>query len=80
MRKYPRIYFLLTSPCSQYIAARTAQEAVRIARLAKSFRLRNWVKIEVINDSKYLLPDNAETIKATEILSAEGFVVERCET
>ena len=55
--------------------ARTAQEAVRIARLAKTTGCGNWVKIEVINDSKYLLPDNAETIKATEILVAEGFVV-----
>ncbi len=55
--------------------ARNAQEAVRIARLAKASGCGHWVKIEVINDSKYLLPDNQETIKATEILSAEGFVV-----
>ena len=55
--------------------ARNAQEAVRIAHLAKASGCGNWVKIEVINDSKYLLPDNHETIKATEILSAEGFVV-----
>jgi thiazole synthase len=55
--------------------ARNAQEAVRIARLARASGCGNWVKIEVINDSKYLLPDNQETIKATEILSAEGFVV-----
>lgn len=55
--------------------ARNAEEAVRIARLAKEAGITNWVKIEVINDSKYLLPDNIETIKATEILAAEGFVV-----
>lgn len=55
--------------------ARNAQEAVRIARLAKASGCGNWVKIEVINDSKYLLPDNQATVKATEILSAEGFVV-----
>jgi thiazole synthase len=55
--------------------ARNAQEAVRIARLAKASGHGNWVKIEVINDSKYLLPDNHETIKATEILAAEGFIV-----
>ncbi len=55
--------------------ARNAQEAVRIARLAKASGCGNWVKIEVINDSKYLLPDNQETVKATEILAAEGFVV-----
>ena len=55
--------------------ARNAQEAIRIARLAKASGCGNWVKIEVINDSKYLLPDNGETIKATEVLAAEGFVV-----
>ncbi|MGN7760838.1 thiazole synthase [Paenibacillus sp. 22594] len=55
--------------------ARNAEEAVRIARLARAAGLGNWVKIEVINDQKYLLPDNLETIRATEILAAEGFVV-----
>ncbi|MCA9393612.1 MAG: thiazole synthase [Candidatus Omnitrophica bacterium] len=55
--------------------ARTAQEAVRIARLAEASGCGKWVKIEVINDSKYLLPDNQETIKATEILAADGFTV-----
>lgn len=55
--------------------ARNAKEAVRIARLARESGCGHWVKIEVINDSKYLLPDNNETIKATEILAAEGFVV-----
>lgn len=55
--------------------ARNADEAVRIARLAREAGYGNWIKIEVINDSKYLLPDNHETVKATEILAAEGFVV-----
>lgn len=55
--------------------ARTAEEAVRIARLARAAGLGNWVKIEVINDQKYLLPDNHETVRATEILAEEGFVV-----
>jgi thiazole synthase len=55
--------------------ARTAQEAVRIARLAQASGCGTWIKIEVINDQKYLLPDNAETIAATAILAAEGFVV-----
>ncbi len=55
--------------------ARNAAEAVRIARIAREAGYGNWVKIEVINDSRYLLPDNQETIKATQILSAEGFVV-----
>jgi thiazole synthase len=55
--------------------ARNAEEAVRIARLAKAMGCGNWIKIEVISDNKYLLPDNQETIKATEILSKEGFIV-----
>ena len=55
--------------------ARTAEEAVRIARLARELGCGNFVKIEIIRDSKYLLPDNQETIKATEILANDGFVV-----
>ncbi len=55
--------------------ARNAKEAVKIARIAKEVGCGNFIKIEVINDMKYLLPDNEETIKATEILAKEGFVV-----
>ena len=55
--------------------ARNAQEAVRIARLSREVGCGDFVKIEVVHDSKYLLPDNYETIKATEILAKEGFVV-----
>ncbi|GAA0063637.1 thiazole synthase [Clostridium sp. CTA-1] len=55
--------------------ARNAEEAVRIARLAREIGCGDFIKIEVIRDSKYLLPDNYETIKATEILAKEGFVV-----
>lgn len=55
--------------------ARNADEAVRIARLAKASGVGIWIKIEVIRDNKYLLPDNLETLKATEILVKEGFVV-----
>ncbi len=55
--------------------ARNADEAVRIARLAKAAGCGDWIKIEVISDNKYLLPDNQETIRATEILVKEGFVV-----
>ena len=55
--------------------ARDAKEAVRIARLAKELGCGNFVKIEIMRDSKYLLPDNYETIKATEILASEGFIV-----
>ena len=55
--------------------ARTADEAVRIAHLARELGCGNFVKIEIMRDSKYLLPDNQETIRATEILAKEGFVV-----
>ena len=55
--------------------ARNAEEAVRIARLSREIGCGDFVKIEVIHDSKYLLPDNYETVKATEILAKEGFVV-----
>ena len=55
--------------------ARNAAEAVRIARLAREIGCGDFIKLEVIHDSKYLLPDNYETIKATEILAKEGFIV-----
>lgn len=55
--------------------ARNADEAVRIARLSRELGCGDFVKIEIMRDSKYLLPDNQETIKATKILSDEGFVV-----
>ena len=55
--------------------ARTADEAVRIARLSRELGCGDFVKIEIMKDSKYLLPDNQETIRATEILAKEGFVV-----
>lgn len=56
-------------------SARTAEEAVRIARLSREIGCGDFIKIEVMRDSKYLLPDNAETIKATKILAKEGFIV-----
>ena len=55
--------------------ARNADEAVRIARIARELGCGDFVKIEIMRDSKYLLPDNQETVKATEILAKEGFVV-----
>lgn len=55
--------------------ARNADEAIRIARLAKAAGTGNWIKIEVVQDNKYLLPDNLETLKAVEILVKEGFIV-----
>ncbi len=55
--------------------ARNADEAVRIARLSRELCKSDLVKIEIMRDSRYLLPDNYETIKATEILAKEGFTV-----
>jgi len=55
--------------------ARNADEAVRIARIARAAGCGNWIKIEIIPDNKYLLPDNAQTILATEILVKEDFIV-----
>ncbi len=54
--------------------ARDAKEAVRIARMSRELGCGDFVKIEIMKDSKYLLPDNAETIKATKILADEGFI------
>jgi len=54
---------------------RTADEAIRIARLARSMGLSDWVKLEVIPDPRYLLPDPEETLKAARVLVAEGFQV-----
>lgn len=55
--------------------ARNAEEAVRIAKLARELGCGDFVKIEIITDSKFLFPDNYETIKATEILANDGFIV-----
>lgn len=55
--------------------ARTAKEAIRLARLAKAAGCGNWIKIEVISDNKHLLPDGYETAKATEVLAKEDFIV-----
>ncbi|BDG48552.1 MULTISPECIES: thiazole synthase [Parageobacillus] len=55
--------------------AKTAEEAVRIARLAKASGLCDMIKVEVIGCEKTLLPDPVETLKAAEILLKEGFIV-----
>ncbi|WP_046213976.1 thiazole synthase [Paenibacillus wulumuqiensis] len=55
--------------------ARTADEAVRIARLARASGLCDMIKVEVIGDDQLILPDPLETVKACEILLAEGFTV-----
>ena len=55
--------------------ARNAEEAVRIARLSRAMGCGDFVKVEIMHDAKYLFPDNYETVKATEILAKEGFIV-----
>ncbi len=71
MRHIPEHMILLPNTSG----ARTADEAVRIARLARAMGCGDWIKIEVISDNRYLLPDGHETAKATEILAKDGFVV-----
>jgi thiazole synthase len=53
----------------------TAEEAVRIARMARAMGLGEWVKLEVIPDPVYLLPDPIGTLEAARILVKEGFAV-----
>ena len=55
--------------------AQNAEEAVRLARLARAAGLPDWVKLEIHPDPRYLLPDPIETLKAAEILVKDGFVV-----
>lgn len=55
--------------------ARTAEEAVRLARLARAAGLSEWIKLEVIPDPRFLLPDPIGTLEAAKILVDEGFLV-----
>jgi thiazole synthase len=72
LREIDRDRFLLLPNTS---GARTADEAVRLARLARAATGIDWVKLEVTPDPYYLLPCPIETLKAAEILVKEGFVV-----
>lgn len=67
----PKRYLILPNTSG----AMNADEAVRLARLARAAGLPNWVKLEIHPDPRYLLPDPVETLKAAEILVKEGFVV-----
>lgn len=67
----PEKYLLLPNTSG----ANTAEEAVRLARLAHTAGMPKWVKLEIHPDPRYLLPDPIETLKAAEILAAEGFTV-----
>lgn len=53
----------------------TVEEALRVARLSKAMGVNNWIKLEIIPDAKYLMPDPIATFKAAKILIDEGFVV-----
>ena len=70
---------VLNNPAVQLLpntsGARDADEAVRLARLARATGCGNWVKLEVTPDPRYLLPDPVETLKAAEILVKDGFIV-----
>lgn len=67
----PKKYLLLPNTSG----ARNADEAVRLAKLARAAGLEPWVKLELTPEPRYLLPDPVETLKAAEILIREGFVV-----
>ncbi len=67
----PQRYLLLPNTSG----ARNAEEAVRLARLAVSAGLPNWIKLEIHPDPRYLLPDPIETLAAADILVKEGFTV-----
>src|SRR3954447_18686317 len=67
----PKKYLLLPNTSG----ASTAEEAVRLARLARAAGISDWVKLEIHPDPRYLLPDPIETLKAAEILVKEGFTV-----
>src|SRR3954454_6111577 len=54
---------------------KTAEEAIRVARMARAMNLSDWIKLEVIPDPKYLLPDPIGTLEAAKALLDEGFVV-----
>ncbi|WP_342559109.1 thiazole synthase [Metasolibacillus sp. FSL K6-0083] len=55
--------------------AKNAEEAVRIANLAKASGLCDMVKVEIIGCNQTLLPDPVETLRATEMLLEQGFIV-----
>lgn len=54
--------------------ARNAEEALRIARLARELGCGDFIKVEIIRDSRYLLPDNTQTVRAVRMLADEGFI------
>jgi thiazole synthase len=75
VREYSEVVSFIRHDNPNTAGAKTAEEAVRIAKLAKASGLCDMVKVEVIGCDKTLLPDPVETLKATEELLKEGFIV-----
>ncbi|MBI5699889.1 thiazole synthase [Candidatus Saganbacteria bacterium] len=79
--KNPRDHILAYLDKKKYLilpntsGAKNADEAVRLARIARAFGLPGWIKLEVTPDPRYLLPDPIETLKAAEILVKDKFTV-----
>jgi thiazole synthase len=67
----PKKYIILPNTSG----ALNADEAIRLAHLARASGLSDWIKLEVTPDPKYLLPDGEETLKAAKALIKEGFKV-----
>src|SRR5947207_8001704 len=67
----PKRYLILPNTSG----AMNADEAVRLARLARAAGLPNWIKLEIHPDPRHLLPAPVETLKAAELLVQEGFIV-----
>ncbi len=67
----PEKYLILANTSG----ARTAEEALRLAKMARAMGLPPWIKLEITPEPKYLLPDPVETLRAAELLIKEGFVV-----
>src|SRR6266702_545418 len=67
----PKRYLILPNTSG----AMNAEEAVRLARLARTAGISDWIKLEIHPDPRYLLPDPIETLKAAELLVKEGFTV-----
>ncbi len=55
--------------------SKTMEEALFVARLGREVTHSNWVKLEVIPDPRYLLPDPIGTLEAAKQLIKDGFVV-----
>ena len=67
----PKKYKILPNTAGCY----TLEDALRYARLAREAGVSDLIKLEVIGDEKTLFPDTCATLKATEILAKEGFIV-----